>query len=543
LIGISLTFLLTGTIIGISISMMENNYKTLMLINQNLLERTECINSVTSLTTEFTGKLKKEERKSLDQPKNIIKRCLGCHKNKPVVVEIRKLQSQLHNLLRLNLSRNSPVKMSNINTDRIDSLYNTIFTIKDFAENSFYSVNSQLQGYFLNLKNNMQVTKRLFIFSMLLSIFSIIALSIIVRKRITEIQKDNEEKSRVIQEWANQWQQIFDSMADMVAIVDEKCSIVSANQAMLRTFKDSIIGKDICSILKVSCSMKNEAEPFAHEVSRLLHFNSRVYSFKAYPLTSRKRGHILVLRDITKEYELERRTMQAEQLAALGQLTACIAHEIRNPLTGIVGYAEILMSHQLDSITSEYIKKIYNSANRINAVVEDMLFYAKSSRLRKVSVDLNEVINEAIDELSDCFNTERVNFIKNYSNLPQLSLDRELIKIVISNILCNAVQAILTSGTGDTISINTSKGRDFIRITIRDNGPGIKEENLNKIFDPFFTTNTTDKCTGLGMWMTYNFVKAHQGDICVNSKPTQGTVFDIRLPLKEMPDIQQYDKG
>lgn len=537
LIGISLTFLLTGTIIGISISTMENNYKALMLLNQNLLERTECINSVNSLTIEFTGKLKKGEVKSLlDRSDHIIKRCLECHKNKPVVVEIRKLQSQLQNLLRLNVYRNNPVNMSNINTDRIDSLYNTILTIKDFAETSFNSVNRQLKGYFFNLKNNMVVTKRLFIFSMLLSIFSIIALSIIVHKRITDIQKDNEEKNRVIQDWASQWQQLFDSMADMIAIVDERCFVVNANQSMLRTFGDNIIGKDICSILQIPCNLKDKGNPFANEVSRLLHFDNRIYSFKTYPLTNSKKEHILVLHDITKEYDLERRTIQAEHLATLGQLTACIAHEIRNPLTGIVGYVEMLMSHQLDRMTSEYIKKIYNSASRINTVVEDMLFYARSSKLKKVYVDINDIIDEAINELSNIFNTEGVKFIKNYSSLSRISLDKELIKIVISNILRNAVQAILTSGTGDTVSINTYKDKDSIRITIEDNGPGIKENNLGKVFDPFFTTGATNKSIGLGMWMTYNFIKAHQGEVRVNSKPTQGTVFDIMLP------IEQYTK-
>lgn len=388
----------------------------------------------------------------------------------------------------------------------------------------------------------MQVTKRLFILSMLLSVFSVVGLSLIVRKKITIIEKDNEEKSRVIQEWANQWQQIFDSMADMIAIVDERCFIVNANQAMLRTFGDNIIGKDICSILQIPCNLKNKADHFTDEVSRILHFDNRIYSFKAYPLTNRKKGHILVLRDITKEYELERKTMQAEQLATLGRLTACIAHEIRNPLTGIVGYAEMLMSHQLDSLTSEYIKKIYNSANRINTVVEDMLFYARSSKLKKVYININDVINETINELSNILNTGGIKFIKNYSTLPRIFLDKELIKIVISNILRNAVHAILTSGTGDTILISTCRERNSIRIRIEDNGPGIKESNLSKVFDPFFTTGATNKSTGLGMWMTYNFIKAHQGDINVNSKPSQGTVFDITLPIEQTGDIQQYAK-
>ncbi len=318
----------------------------------------------------------------------------------------------------------------------------------------------------------------------------------------------------------------------MIAIVDEECRIVNANQAMFKTFGEDIIHKNICDILRIPCKMKDNKAPFTKEVSRILHTNDRTYSFKAYPFTEGMKGHILVIRDITKEYELEKRALQAEKLAALGQMTACIAHEINNPLTGIVGYAEMLMTKPLDNVTVKGIQNIYNAALRIKRVVEDMLSFAKTSNLKRSLVSLDKLIDECFEQLDELFVKHNIRIIKNYSDLPLLNLDGELIKVVFINILRNAVQALKGSNIGDTIMVQTWEKDNYISIKIADNGPGIPADIKHKIFDPFFTTKEGSKGVGLGLWMCYNFIKAHHGDISVESTPGQGTAFYIRLPIE-----------
>ena len=538
--GIVLIFLLSGILIGISISTMERNYSTLETINRTLLERTTCMSSVDSLIGQLTAGLKNKDRGNLaEETTGLIKQCKGCHDRGPVTAEIKRLETELRNVQKSLASVRAPVR-DPVNAGITGPLYSSLFRIRGFAEGSLLEMNRLLKGYFSSIENTAQTARWIFIFSLFTGAFSTAALGLFVFRRVSSIERDNEEKNRVIQDWASQWQQLFDSMADMIAIVDERCTIVNANQAFHRAFGDNITGRDICGMLRIPCMMKDRAGHPLPEISRIIHADNRVFSFRTYPMMDRAGRHIIVLRDITKEYELERRTMQAEQLASLGQLTACIAHEIRNPLTGIVGYAEILTSQPLDSPASGYVKKIYNSAKRINAVVEDMLFYAKSSRLRKSDVNINEIIDEVADELSDSLSRGDVKLVRNYSSLPRLCLDRELIKIVINNIIRNAVHAITTSGTGDCISVSTFRDRDSVKITIKDNGPGIKKDNLGRVFDPFFTTGTKSTGTGLGMWMTYNFVRAHQGDIRVNSKPEEGTVFDITFPIEQMVGLKEY---
>ncbi|OGQ13401.1 MAG: hypothetical protein A2026_04100 [Deltaproteobacteria bacterium RBG_19FT_COMBO_46_12] len=225
----------------------------------------------------------------------------------------------------------------------------------------------------------------------------------------------------------------------------------------------------------------------------------------------------------------EARLIRSEKLAALGQLAAGIAHEIRNPLTSI----NILIHSLTENFPSgdshrEDLKVIEEEINRINEILDRFLRFAKPAPPLLERTDVASIFEETLQLIRPRIEKQLIIILKEFQALPIILMDREQMKQVALNLLLNAVQAMPKGGTLTLRSQNSEDGQ-WIRISIQDSGMGIPSEDMNKLFDPFFTTK--EGGVGLGLSITHRIIDQHHGKIEVESTPGEGTLFTVWLPI------------
>jgi two-component system NtrC family sensor kinase len=236
-----------------------------------------------------------------------------------------------------------------------------------------------------------------------------------------------------------------------------------------------------------------------------------------------------------RAYEDLRRTqeqlLQSEKMSAVGQLIAGVAHELNNPLTAILGYAQLLESEGLSERAADYVAKLFKQAQRTHRVVQNLLSFARQRKPQRDEVDLRRVLDETLT-LRDY--DLKINNIRVEKEVPPeataVIADPHQIEQVFLNIVNNSVDAILETGRAKGMF----KARIFVEngqvcTQFADDGPGLKEPK--RIFDPFYTTKSVGKGTGLGLSICYGIVKEHGGDITAHNGPDGGAVVEVRLPL------------
>ncbi len=234
--------------------------------------------------------------------------------------------------------------------------------------------------------------------------------------------------------------------------------------------------------------------------------------------------------------EAEAQVRRTERLAALGQLSAGLAHEIRNPLSTIKGSAEMLLKN-VDAdgaVAHELAGFISTEVDRTNALVTRFLDFARPLALRLEKTEIGEVIDEAVAQVEKHTPPLEVSIYKNYSpDIPPFLIDRQLIERVLYNLLLNAAQASPPQGS---ITVKTRQAGDTgegstVEIDVIDRGTGIAPKDRESIFNPFFTTKSSG--VGLGLAIVSKIVDEHGGQITVESEPGAGSVFRVFLPVRE----------
>ena len=236
---------------------------------------------------------------------------------------------------------------------------------------------------------------------------------------------------------------------------------------------------------------------------------------------------------IEAQLEAERRLIQAEKLAAVGEMAAGIAHELNNPLTTVTGFTELVLDEIPDD--SEYrvdLGLVLKEAKRARDVVRRLLDFSRRSESERTRVDLNELLDDVLSLTKHLMHTSGVHLdVTLGKKLPWVSVDRNQIKQVFLNLFHNALQAMPTGGK---LIIQTSTcqqdGRKWVAASITDTGDGISEKDRERIFEPFFTTRSEQGGTGLGLSVTYGIISDHGGEIDVESELGKGTNFTVRLP-------------
>jgi two-component system NtrC family sensor kinase len=232
-------------------------------------------------------------------------------------------------------------------------------------------------------------------------------------------------------------------------------------------------------------------------------------------------------------HEMQDHLIQSEKLASLGKLAAGIAHEINNPLGGILMYSHLLLEDTGDdSPAASNIKKIIRDTTRCKDIVRGLLEFSRAKEPQMALVDMNGVVDSSLVMMAEHELFQNIQIDKSYSeSLPQTVADSAQLQQVFLNIILNAAEAMEGRGR---LSIRTrldSSGEN-VEVAISDDGCGISKEDMARIFDPFFTTKPVGKGTGLGMAISYGIVKRHGGDINVESQPGVGTTFTVRIPCR-----------
>ena len=228
-----------------------------------------------------------------------------------------------------------------------------------------------------------------------------------------------------------------------------------------------------------------------------------------------------------------KKIMESERLALIGQLAANVAHELNNPLQGIVTYSHLLLEKvSCEDPAKRSIEKIVGQANRCRDIIRGLLDFSRQKKPDKVTSDLNAVLRECISFVEHQALFHNIKIQEDLQeNLPAVVVDPSQIERVFLNLIINAAEAM--DGTGWlTLATRSLPGSDFVEIIFIDTGHGIKKENLDKIFDPFFTTKDVGHGTGLGLAISYGIVKGHGGAINVQSEDGKGATFIVRLPLR-----------
>jgi len=234
--------------------------------------------------------------------------------------------------------------------------------------------------------------------------------------------------------------------------------------------------------------------------------------------------------------------VSSEKMASLGKLAAGIAHEINNPLGGILIYSSLMMEDlpEGDSKRGD-LARIVQEASRCKDIVKSLLEFARQTEPKMEPTDINRAITDGLFFLENQALFHNVKIIKNLDPfLPFVRGNASQLKQVLINIIVNAAEAMHGNGTL-TITSSTSPDRKWVTLEFTDTGEGIKEENLRRIFDPFFTTKDVGKGTGLGLSTSYGIVESHGGKIRVRSKVGEGTTFTIELPT--FPETQPILEG
>lgn len=227
---------------------------------------------------------------------------------------------------------------------------------------------------------------------------------------------------------------------------------------------------------------------------------------------------------------IEARIQRTDRLAALGEIAAGVAHEIRNPMTSIKGFVQLMdKSFEEDDGRRGYTRIIVEEVDRLNSMVQELLYYARPCESLKVAVDINRILADTLLLVNLQATRQQVEISMSYGeNLSKVQVDQEQIKQVFLNLLINAIQAV---DEGGLIHVESRATKEGVCITVEDNGKGIPQEHLKRLFDPFFTTR--DDGTGLGLAVVQKIIDLHHGSLGVTSQQGEGTRFRVTLPAEE----------
>jgi len=323
---------------------------------------------------------------------------------------------------------------------------------------------------------------------------------------------------------ANRLQTLLNALPAGVLLVDEKGIINTANPAAELFLEQSLIGKEWRRVYAHSVSRHTEQD---------LYLNSgRILSLKKQPLDTSsdtdKSGEIILLDDISEQRMLEGLADRQNRLAAMGQMAAGLAHQLRTPLASAVLYAS-----QLNQFTSDNprqnkaVEKVRTCMRYLEKLINDMLLYAKGGEFAEQKFQLNDLLVtfNARVENSLRENNTHLKIISQINDI-QLTGSLDALVSVLINLVENAMQV---SDENCEVELEVYDQADYLILAVRDNGPGLTMDQQRKIFEPFFTQRAGG--TGLGLAVAQSIIQAHHGDLLVRSQPGNGSNFYICLPL------------
>jgi signal transduction histidine kinase/CheY-like chemotaxis protein len=241
--------------------------------------------------------------------------------------------------------------------------------------------------------------------------------------------------------------------------------------------------------------------------------------------------------------QLEAKLLQTDKMAALGHLVSGIAHELNNPLTAILGYAQLLLGHGLAPVQRSEADKVYQEAERARRIVKNLLYFARENKTERTRTDLNEIVERTLALRSYELKVENI-FVECDldRSLPMTLADPYQLQQVVLNLVVNAEQALLEARGQGNVRIRTSHSTGpegpRILLEVSDDGPGIPAASASRVFDPFFTTKPPGVGTGLGLSIVYGIVQQHDGEVTFENQPSSGAKFTVQLPVVSVTEME-----
>ena len=363
----------------------------------------------------------------------------------------------------------------------------------------------------------------------------------IEHKRVEEELRENEETLRLT----------FDSVADGITVSDLDGNIEQVNEAMVRLHgynnKEELIRQSTFDLIaeedhiRAMENMKRTLEVgyAGHTEYTLLTKDGRKFLAELNTtvlkdVSDNPTGFITIIRDVTKHKEMEQQLILTDRLASVGELASGIAHELNNPLTGVIGFSQLLLDKDVPNDIKSDLQVIYSEAQRAAQVVKGLLTFAGKHTPVKQPVNINTIIERVLKLRAY---EQRVNNIQVNTHLapdlPEVMGDHFQLQQVCLNIIINAEYFMVETHGEGTLTITTKKTGDIIKASFNDDGPGINQENLSHLFDPFFTTKEVGKGTGLGLSICHGLITEHDGRIYVESELGKGANFIVELPISD----------
>jgi len=341
---------------------------------------------------------------------------------------------------------------------------------------------------------------------------------------------------------------ILTSLPGAILLLDGNQQVVYANPVAQQHFgagRDKLVGCHVLEFLPLprtawtglfNAFMAAGSEGRRAQPEGEFEAQGRAYQYRLFPihLGEAEQQVGLVIWDVTEQKHLHDQLIQTEKLASLGTLVSGMAHEINNPVQGILGMAEIIQEETDPDKIKEYAGDIAAYSRHVATVVRDFACYARpSARDEEVPIDLNERMTEAVKMVRRCPQFGTVSVVTDFQAVPHVQARRTEVDQVFVNLISNAVQAMGGSGQ---LTLHTSAREDAVTASIADTGCGIPKTIMSKIFDPFFTTKDPGKGTGLGLSVVYKIMSKYRGRVAVASREGAGTTFTVYFPLDKPAD-------
>lgn len=337
---------------------------------------------------------------------------------------------------------------------------------------------------------------------------------------------------------------IFESISDMVYFVNSDYVIKSINKAVSKKLgksSEEIIGKKCYEIFHgsnepwINCPHQKTVETGKASVNEIeneyLGGTFIASSSPIFDMSGQFIGTVNVVRDVTEMKFLREKLVKTQRMAALGEVAARVAHEIRNPLISLGGFARRLTKN-LDGNLKDYADIIAKEVLRLEGILNEILNFVKEVRISKEKINSQEIMDTALSVIQSEIDEKNISIVRNYEQSAEIFVDPNRFKEALLNILKNAVQAV---SANSSIFVKTYTKNGLCVFEISDTGTGISEENMPFIFDPFFTTK--ENGTGLGLAITNRIVEEHGGTIDVESNIGKGSTFRVLIPL-----VDYYEK-
>jgi two-component system NtrC family sensor kinase len=313
-------------------------------------------------------------------------------------------------------------------------------------------------------------------------------------------------------------------MPEGVLVIDSESQILLANKALYKIFhlnSKSLNNKLLSEIFPTDQFFDlHKAVKRRGNEKNTLEFRYQAQSTEKiiYCIIVKMDGErtMLTFSDVSREREEEEKLYLTSRLASLGEMAAGLAHELNNPLTGILALSQLLTSSNLPVEHKEDIECIYGEAKRAASIVKNVLLFARNKTGENGQASVNEVTKDVLKLREYEDRTSNINIVTNLEeNLPFVPLEKGQLQQVLLNLISNAEAAIKDVNRPGIITVATQRVNNHVNITFSDNGCGIKKQIIRRIFDPFFTTKEIGKGTGLGLSICYSIIVKHGGKISV----------------------------